>query len=170
MHYVFHTDSINQKWCTDFTYLFLKNGDISYSCSIIDLYDQSIVASITDRRITSDLTIRTPQKALESQTALKGELILHSNQGTQYTSKAFIDYCESVHVTQSMIKAGYSYDNAPMDRYFNMLKNECTNLYEFKTEEFLYQTVEEFDYVAYNHVRPHSYNGYRSSYQARTAV
>ena len=41
-----------------------------------------------------------------------------------------------------------------MERYFNTLKNECTNLYEFQTEETLYQTVEEFAYVTYNHVRP----------------
>ena len=59
-----------------------------------------------------------------------------------------------------MSKAGYPYDNAPMERYFNTLKNECTNLYEFETEEALYQKVEEFAYVDYNHVRPHSFNGY----------
>lgn len=53
-----------------------------------------------------------------------------------------------------MSKAGYPYDNAPMERYFNTLKNECTNLYEFTTEETLYQKVEEFAYVDYNHVRP----------------
>lgn len=61
----FHADSINQKWCTDFTYLFLRNGDIRYNRSIIDLYDRSIVASITDRRITSEPAIRTLQKALD---------------------------------------------------------------------------------------------------------
>ena len=60
--------------------------------------------------------------------------------------------------------------NAPMERYFNTLKNECTNLYEFTTEETLYQKVEEFAYVDYNHVRPHSYNGYRTPYEARTAA
>ena len=48
-----------------------------------------------------------------------------------------------------MSKAGYPYDNAPMERYFNTLKNECTNLYEFTTEETLYQKVEEFAYVEY---------------------
>ena len=54
-----------------------------------------------------------------------------------------------------------SLDNAPMERYFNTLKNECVNLYDFQTEEALYQAVEEFAYVTYNHIRPHSYNGYR---------
>ena len=63
-----------------------------------------------------------------------------------------------------------AYDNAPMERYFNTLKNECTNLYEFETEEALYQKVEEFTYVDYNHVRPHSFNGYRTPYEARTTT
>lgn len=128
-----------------------------------------MVASITDRYITSDLAIRTLKKALESQPEIKGELILHSDQGSQYTSKTFVKFCESVHVTQSMSKAGYPYDNAPMECCFNTLKNECTNLYEFQTEESLYQAVEEFAYVRYNHVRPHSFNGYRTPYQARIA-
>lgn len=78
----------------------------------------------------------------------------NTDQGSQYTSKVFIKFCESVHVTQSMSKTGYPYDNAPMERYFNTLRNECTNLYEFATDESLYQKAEEFAYVNYNHVRP----------------
>lgn len=167
LHQDFSADKPNQKWCTDFTYLFLNNNEVRYNCSIIDLHDRSIVASITDRHITSELAIRTLQKALDSQPSIKGELILHSDQGSQYTSKAFVEFCESVHIIQSMSKAGYPYDNAPMERYFNTLKNECTNLYTFKTEEMLYQTVEEFAYVTYNHLRPHSFNGYLTPYQAR---
>lgn len=165
----FHADRANHKWCTDFTYLFLKNGEVRYNCSIVDLYDRSVIASVTARQITSDLAIQTLKKALGSQSQIKGELILHSDQGSQYTSKAFVEFCESVHVSQSMSRAGCPYDNAPMERYFNTLKNECVNLYEFQTEEALYHTVEEFTYVTYNHIRPHSYNGYRTPYQVRTA-
>lgn len=166
----FHADAVNQKWCTDFTYLFLNGGEVRYNCTIIDLHDRSVIASITDRHITSDLAIRTLQKALDSQPAIQGELILHSDQGSQYTSKAFVEYCESVHITQSMSKAGYPYDNAPMERYFNTLKNDCIGLYCFGTEKALYQAVEEFAYVTYNHVRPHSYNGYKTPYKARIAA
>ena len=74
------------------------------------------MASITDSHITSDLAIRTLQKALESQRLAKDSLILHSDQGSQYTSKVFIEFCESAHVIQSMGKAGYPYDNALMQR------------------------------------------------------
>ena len=81
----FTADKINQKWCTDFTYLFLENHDVRYNCTIIDLHDRSVIASITDRHITSDLAIRTLQKALESQPAIKGELILHSDYAEEKT-------------------------------------------------------------------------------------
>lgn len=73
-------------------------------------------------------------------------------------SKVFTEFCESVHVTQSISKAEYTYDNAPMERYFSILKNECTNLYEFWTEEELYRTVEELAYATYNHVHPNGCN------------
>ena len=51
----FNSAEINQKWCTDFTYLFLTDGSKRYNCTIIDLHDRSVVASITDRNITADL-------------------------------------------------------------------------------------------------------------------
>ena len=124
----FRADSRNQKWCTDFTYLFLTDGSKRYNCTILDLYDRSVIASITDKNITADLAIRTLKKALASQPKIKEKLILHSDQGSQYTSKDFVKFCESVGVTQSMSKAGYPYDNAPMERYYNTLKNGRMNL------------------------------------------
>lgn len=78
---------------------------------MIGLYGRSVVASITDWYIASDLAVRALQKALDAQHPVKDGLILHSAQGSQYTSKAFIEFCESVHVSQSMSKAGYPYDN-----------------------------------------------------------
>ena len=114
-----------------------------------------MIVSIKDRHITNDLSIRPLQKALDSQHPAKGVLILHSDHGSQYISKTFAEFCRLAHVTQSMSQVEYSYDNAPMERYFNTLKNECTNLYEFLTEEELYKTVEEFAYITYDQIRTH---------------
>ena len=75
----FTADGINQKWATDFTYLFLAGGGVRYNCTIIDLYDRSVIASITERHITSDLAIRTLEKALNSQPSVSKDLILHSD-------------------------------------------------------------------------------------------
>ena len=66
-----------------------------------------------------------------------------------------------------MSKVGYLYDNAPMKRYFNTLKNELINLHHNHTEKELYAAIEEFAYTQYNHVRSHSYNNYRTPFEAR---
>ena len=48
-----------------------------------------------------------------------------------------------VEITQSMSSAGCPYDNAPIERYFNTLKNELIYHYVYKDEEQLYKAVEE---------------------------
>ena len=164
----FTAEAINQKWLTDFTYLFLMGGDIRYNCTILDLHDRSVIASVTDRHMTSDLAIRTLKKALDSQRTISRDLILHSDQGSP--SKAFTQFCAQRGVTKSMSKAGCSYDNAPMERYFNILKNEEINLHEYHDEQSLYRAVQSFAYTTYNQVRPHSYNDYLTPFEARFSL
>ena len=69
---------------------------------------------------------------------------MHSDQGSQFTFKEFTEFCESVGITQSMSKAGYPYDNAPMEHYFNTLKNELIYLHDYLAEDDLYASVDEF--------------------------
>ena len=164
----FTSEKINRKWCTDFTYLFLKDGEKRYNCTVIDLHDRSVVASLTDKRIISDLAIRTIKLAFESQGISDASgLILHSDQGSQYTSKEFVEFCEKRGITQSMSKAGYPYDNAPMERYFNTLKSELIYQHDYATEAALYKAIENYAYVEYNTQRPHTFNGGRTPFQAR---
>ena len=123
--------------------------------------------TLMDWRITSDLAIRTLDKVRSSQRKRIKGLILHSDQGSPYTSKAFTDFCEEHDLTQSMSEAGCPYDNAPMERYFNTLKNEEIYLHEYRDEKSLYRAVEHFAYTTYNHVRSHPYNGYLTPFEAR---
>ncbi|WP_448947839.1 DDE-type integrase/transposase/recombinase [Lachnoanaerobaculum sp.] len=115
---------INQKWPTDFSYLFLTRGDVKYNFTIINLYDRSVVAIITDRHITSELAIRILQQTLDSQAYISRDIILHSDHGKQYTSKSFTKVCKKNDIKQSRNKSRYPYNNAPMERYFNTLKNK----------------------------------------------
>ncbi len=164
----FTAEKRNRKWCTDFTYLFLSDGRKRYNCTILDVFDRSVVASITDKHITSDLAIRTLKKALESQPKSERDgILLHSDQGSQYTSNEFTEFCKSVNIKQSMSKAGYPYDNAPMERYYNTLKNELIYHYNYHTDEELNTAIENFAYVHYNHRRPHAYNNYKPPIEVR---
>ena len=86
---------------------------------------KALLQGITDRNITSDLAKKTLEKAIHSQPRIDlSKLLVHSDQGSQYMSKEFTEFCEDLGITQSMSKAGYPYDNAPMERYFNTLKND----------------------------------------------
>ena len=95
----------NRVWCTDFTYMTLTNGTMRYHCSIIDLYDRSVVAGENSSFITSSLAVRTFEKALSSAKATSQNLILHSDQGSQFTSAEFVQHCRKLGISQSMSRA-----------------------------------------------------------------
>lgn len=69
----------NRVWCTDFTYPYLTNGTVRYNCTIIDLYDRSVVASENGNNITTNLAIQTLNKAIHAQHCNPSKLILHSD-------------------------------------------------------------------------------------------
>lgn len=153
----FTANKPNEKWCADFTYLHLSTGEKRYNCSILDLYDRSIVASITSNKINSKLAIDTFKMALKS--VKKGDkIILHSDQGSQYTAKIFTKFCSQNKVTQSMSRAGCPYDNAPMERFFNILKCEFYYLFNFNSDSILKACINDFIFTRYNFSRPHTFN------------
>ena len=163
----FRSEGKNRIWCTDFTYIRLSNGKMRYNCSILDLYDRSIVASVNGESINTKLAKETLEKALKSEKPKEG-LILHSDQGCQYTSWEFVTYCREKKIIQSMSKAGCPYDNAPMERFYNTLKNELIYPNHFYTESVLDEALSRYVFVWYNHTRPHSYNDGRTPFEART--
>ena len=54
----FKASKPNEKWCTDFTYLHLADGEKRYNCSIMDLYDKSVLETANSRRMDAELAIR----------------------------------------------------------------------------------------------------------------
>lgn len=164
----FKTEAKNLVWCTDFTYLYLSDRTVRYNCTIIDLFDRSVIASLNGVHITAELAIETLKIAIQRHKPGKG-IILHSDQGSQFTSQEFSGFCEKSYVQQSMSRAGCPYDNAPMERYYNTLKHEFTNLFLFKTNSEMDTAVADFSYGWYNHVRPHSYNHGLTPSSARSA-
>lgn len=144
----------------------MENGEKHYNCSILDLYDRSIIASICSDKIDAKLAVATLQKALKQQSYPKS-VMLHSDQGSQYPSKAFTEYCRQHSVIQSMSRVGCPYDNAPMERFYNTLKCECYYLYKFRSQAVLYAVINDFICGRYNHSRPHTFNAGQSPMQKR---
>ena len=44
--------------------------------------------------MTSELAIKTLEKALKGVKKSRDKIILHSDQGSQYSSKKFVEYCK----------------------------------------------------------------------------
>ena len=139
----------NEKWCTDFTYLYLSDGAKRYNCSIIDLYDKSVLATLNSKRIDAELAIQTLQIALD-RNPVKGKIILHSDQGSQYTSRAFTEFCEGKGIQQSMSKAGCPYDNSPMESFYGTFKSEFIQQNRFETDQELNESTLDYVYGYYN--------------------
>ena len=162
----FPADTIHPKWCTDFTYLHLSDGAKRYNCSIIDLYDKSVLATLNSKRIDAELAIQTLQIALD-RNPVKGKIILHSNQGSQYTSRASTEFCAGKGIRQSMSKAGCPYDNSPMESFYGTFKSEFIRQNRFETDQELNESTLDYVYGYYNHIRPHSSNGYMTPFEKR---
>ena len=162
----FHAEKPNEKWCTDFTYIILEDGRKRYNCSIIDLYDRSVVATLNSRHMDAALAIQTLGVALERNGHPKN-LLLHSDQGSQYTSRAFTDYCKDHGIKQSMSRAGCPYDNSPMESFYGTMKAEFIHKHRFSSDQELNNATMDYVYVYYNHVRPHSSNNYLTPFEKR---
>jgi len=152
----FKTNKPNIIWCIDFTYFPYDKEKMRYNCTIIDLYNRKVVGSLNSGSIGSELALTTLKMALKREN-INNELILHSDQGSQFTSKIFTDYCKENKIIQSMSKAGCPYDNSPMEQFYNTLKTEFYKLYKFSDIKDLDRKTYEFIYVKYNYLRPHSY-------------
>ena len=159
----------NKIWCIDFTYLVRPDGSKRYNCTIIDLCGREAIATLNGSHIDSELAKATLAIALERRKPPRG-IILHSDQGSQFTSADFNKFCEKNYVQQSMSKAGCPYDNAVMERFYNTLKHEFYYLYKFASNNILDERVYEFIYEKYNHLRPHRANGGLTPYAARCCV
>lgn len=113
----------NQKWVTDVTYIHTQQG-WSYLSTIKDLYDGFIVAHTFGHNNSVQLVTDMLKQAKQKEKVTDG-LILHSDQGHQYTSQAYYDVLVTEYnITPSMSRRGNCWDNAPMENFFGHLKEE----------------------------------------------
>jgi transposase InsO family protein len=136
----FRADKPNQKWVTDISYLNTKQG-VLYLSVIKDLYDNYIVAYDTGTVQDNALVYRTIRKAKKE--AADG-LILHSDQGFQYTSQGYFNLTKDYGILPSMSRAGTPLDNAPAENFFGIFKVECFSRQNVDTFEQARKLVHEY--------------------------
>ena len=121
----------NQKWCTDVTYLQYGLGSKAYLSVIKDLYDGSIIAYEVSQHNDNPLVMNTIKKALEANPGVTP--VLHSDRGSQYTSKEYQYFTTKVGITLSMSRVGKCIDNAPVESFFGHYKTESYDFENYKT-------------------------------------
>ena len=125
--------------CSDITYLKSGEGWL-YLCVVKDIVTGEILGTATDERMKKELVIRAFLNAVARHKLPKG-VIFHSDRGSQYTSKAFVDLLKRYGVRQSFSRVGMPGDNAWAESFFATLKKECIHFSQFAARDELRQTV-----------------------------
>lgn len=169
----FSAGAPNQLWVADGTYLRTWEGWL-FLAVVIDAFSRKVVGYAMADTFTSELVIDVVGQAIHRRRPVPGQLIHHSDRGTQYVSYAFGGYlCESG-VLASMGSVGDSYDNAMAEAFFATLKAELVYRRSWPSRHEL--EIEVFSYIEgfYNRTRRHSRLGYMSpdrfEQQAATTV
>ncbi|MBO0991877.1 IS3 family transposase [Bacillus sp. SD088] len=124
--------------------------DKLYLSAIKDLYKNEVVAYQISRRNDYKLVLDTFKKAIKGRN-VKG-ILLHSDQGYQYTSHNYNQLLTRYKMKASMSRKGNCWDNASMESFFSHLKTECFNLYTFKTSQEVRRSIKDY-ILFYNHER-----------------
>lgn len=121
----FEVTSKDQIYSTDITYLEFGSGQRAYLSAIKDLWTKEILHFNVSKKATLDLAMEGLEvfySNLSSET--RQNLLVQSDQGCHYTSRAYRELLEQKRVLQSMSRRGNCHDNAPIESFFGILKDE----------------------------------------------
>ena len=138
----FDVDKENKIWTTDITYLIFKNKRL-YLSTILDLYDRKVVAYKISKFNNNQLVIDTLNDAIAKRKDVHG-LIIHSDQGFQYTSFEYKSICKSNGITISMSRKGTPIDDSPMESWHGLLKKETLHNNNITSLQEYQKLVEEW--------------------------
>lgn len=156
----FAVSAPNRVWVGDITYLRTTQGWL-YLAVFIDLFSRRVVGWQLSERIDAKLVCDALQAAMIMRGKPKGVLI-HTDQGSQYCSTAFVKQVKRFKATQSMSRRGNCWDNAVAESFFATLKKELIYGQTLTTKQALRTQVFEYIECDYNRTRRHSYIGWVS--------
>jgi putative transposase len=156
----FITQKPNEAWVTDITYIRTYEGWL-YLAVVLDLFSRKIIGWAMSHRMTSSLALDALHMAIRRQRPTD-LVILHSDQGSQYSSYAWQNMLKRFNIIPSMSRRGNCYDNAVVESFFKTLKRECVRKQVFITREAAKAAIFHYIEMFYNSKRRHSYLDYLS--------
>lgn len=147
----------NQVWVTDITYIRTWQEWL-YLAVVIDLFARNVVGWSMKPTLSRELALDALMMTVWRRKP-DGEVIVHSDQGSQYGSDDWQRFCRANNLAPSMRQRGNCWDNAVAESFFSSLKKERIRKRIYKTRNLartdIFDNIEEF----YHRVRRHSHLG-----------
>ena len=124
---------------TDITYIPYK-GEFAYLSTILDAYTKQVLSYVLSDSLEIDFVKETVENLIRDHgISLHKETLIHSDQGSHYTSATFIQIIEDCDLRRSMSRRGNCWDNSPQESFFGHMKDhildrvkECTEFQQIK--------------------------------------
>jgi putative transposase len=150
----FEAEAQGRKWVSDTTYVRTTEGWL-YVAVILDLFSRLVVGWAMSQPNDEQLVRQAFEMALARRCPPK-EMLLHSDQGSPYTSNGYLHRLAELGIVVSMSRVGDCYDNAAMESFFSTFKGECVERHIFHTRQEARSAIFEYVECFYNRVRRHS--------------
>ena len=153
----FTVEHPNEAWVTDITYIRTYEGWL-FLAVVIDLFSRQVVGWSMQPRMQTDLVIQALLMAVWRRKP-KQRVIVHSDQGSQFTSGDWQNFLRAHNLESSMSRRGNCYDNAVAESFFQLLKRERVKRRIYKNHEEARSDIFNYIEMFYNPVRRHGHVG-----------
>ena len=113
----------NQLWVSDFTYVSTWQG-FTYVAFVVDVFSRYIVGWRVSSTMHTDFVLDALEQALYARQPDRGNLIHHSDRGSQYLSIRYSERLDEAGIAPSVGSKGDSYDNAMAETINGLYKAE----------------------------------------------
>ena len=145
----------DQVWCSDITYVPMAYG-FMYLVAVMDWWSRYVLAWELSNSLDSEFCIRAWTGALAGG---RQPLISNTDQGSQFTSEAYLEAVESVGVDVSMDGRGRWIDNRFIERLWRSVKQEDIYVQDYADGLTAQRGLGRW-FGQYNTERPHQALGY----------
>jgi putative transposase len=152
----FDVTAPNRVWVTDITYIRTHEGWL-FLAVVLDLFSRQVVGWSMQPRMDRELALNALLMAVWRRQP-KDTVLVHSDQGSQFSSYDWQDFLKAHNLAPSMSRRGNCHDNAVAESFFQLLKRERIRRRTYRDREEARRDI--FDYIEmfYNPKRRHSYS------------
>ncbi|MBU2972021.1 IS3 family transposase [Pseudoalteromonas sp. C2R02] len=153
----FNPSAPNQSWVSDITYIRTNEGFL-YLATVMDLFSRRIVGWSMDKNMDKQLVIKALLMAVY-QRQPKSEVMVHSDQGSQYGSADYLAFMKEHNLVPSMSRRGNCHDNAVAESFFATIKKRIVRKKIYTTRNDAKAEIFNFIEMFYNPKKRHSHTG-----------